>query len=800
MLKNYLLTALRNLMRNRVYSLINIVGFALGLSVFLIISLVVIDDLSFDRFHVDSRNIYRFLTQNVSTRNVNAITSGALTKEVMEAVPDVIATTRVFSFGQVNLTFFGAGENEQGIQRFILGADSNFFKVFPSFKIIEGDPDNQLKTPNTAVVTREVARALFGDENPIGKSVSGQNNQFQVTITGIVSDCPRYSHLHYDIIAPALVNPQNAVWWESWDNITGQGYLRTHQGVSQNSLEKQIQDVAELNGMNEQYLPLLQPLLDVHLGSGDIRFDGFNWGKSDKTQVVILSVIALLTLIIASINFINLSSARAIKRAREVGMRKVVGANRIQLMGQYLGESVLLTLIATVIAGITVQLSLPALTNFLGKQVNFTLTNSPILILGLFLTALFVGLLSGIYPAIILAGFKPVSVLKGAFRSSKQGIALRQGLVVFQFALSIALIASVIIVLQQLHYVVTMDRGYDTEQIAVTFMFNQQVAPHRATFMDELRKIPTIEAVGSTIHMPAFNQPGKYEARAEDSISDEMNLSVNFMFVGPDFIPALDLKLIAGRNFTKGSSADSNVSVVANEALVQACGWDDPIGRHVIVQDVNGNMVPKTIIGVVRNFQLFGARQEIEPLVLEYLPQGGGFVPFRIQAGTIPETMEKVREVWTNMFPDVPFNSAFLDDQFEAQYQGDRNFATKVGVFSALAIIIASLGLLGLTSYATEQRRREIAVRKVLGSSEGNIMFILMRDFVKWVLFANIIGWPIAFFAMRQWLSDFVYRITITPLPFIIAGLAALVIAMLTISIQAYNAALTDPATVLRTE
>lgn len=800
MLKNYLMTALRNLTRNRVYSLINIIGFALGLSVFLIISLIVIDDLSFDRFHKDSKDIYRFLTQNISSRNINAITSGALTKEVMESVPDVIATTRVFPFGQINLTTIGADESEQGIQRVVLGADSNFFKVFPSFKILEGDPDHQLNAPNTAVVTRDVAHALFGNDNPIGKVVNGPNNQFQVTITGIVSDCPRNSHIRYDVILPALVNPQNSVWWESWDNITGAGYLRAQPGVTKANLESEIRKVAELNGLNDQYLPMLQHLTDVHLGSGDIRFDVLNRNKSDRTQVIMLGAIALLTLLIASINFINLSSARAIKRAREVGMRKVVGANQMQLMGQYLGESVLLTFVATVIAALIVQLSLPALINFIGKQLTFTLSNTPMLILALFGTSLIVGLLSGIYPAIILARFKPVSVLKGSFRSSKQGIALRQGLVVFQFALSIALIASVIIVLQQLHYVTTMDIGYRTEQIVETFTFNQQVAPHRESYMAELRKIPTVEAVGSSVHMPAFNTPGKYEAKADDSVSDELNLSVNFIFVGRDFVEALGLNLLAGRDFSQATSADSNVSVIANEALVRACGWDQPIGRKLIVQDVNGNLVPKTIVGVVKDFQIFSARQRIEPVIMEYLPQGGGFVSVRIQPGAIQETLEQIQAVWKKMFPDVPFFSAFLDQQFDAQYQGDRNFATKVGVFSALAIIIASLGLLGLTSYATEQRRREIAVRKVLGSSEGNIMFILIRDFVKWVLIANVVGWPIAYFTMNRWLADFVYRMSINPLPFLIAGISALLIAMLTVSVQTYRAALTDPATVLRNE
>ncbi len=798
MLKNYLLIAVRNLMRNRIYSLINIVGFALGLFVFLVIALIVVEDLAFDRFHEHPEDVYRLLTMNRSVRAVNAITSGALTKEAMVSIPEVVATTRVFNFGQINLANFGADESEQGIQRYVLGADSNFFKVFTAFKILQGDPDNQLKEPNTAVITQDVARAFYGDENPIGKTVTGRNDGPTVTITGIVSDCPPTSHLHYDVIVPALVTPQNAVWWESWDNIAGCGYLRAQPGTSKEVLERKLLEIGELHGLNEQYIPVLQPLLDVHLGSGNLGFDVNNWGKSDLTQVKILSIIALLALLIASINFINLSSARAIKRAREVGMRKVVGAKRSQLMVQFLGESVLLTLIATVVAAISVELALPHLSGFIGRQASFSLIRNPELLLALLGVAVAVGLAAGIYPALVLAGFQPMNVIKGSFRSSRAGISLRQILVVVQFAISIALIASVIIVLQQLKYVTGMDVGYSVDQVAVTFAFNQNVITSKDAFMDELRKIPSIEAVGSSNNLPAFGSFGQYEARAEDSPSDERDLGVNFMSADADFIPALGIKFAAGRNFEKGSPNEDQV--IVNEATIRAAGWDDPIGRKIIVQDVNADLVPKTVIGVVHDFQFFSARQRIDPLMIEYHPENCGLIAFRIQGGKIRDTIPLVRDLWQKMFADIPFNSLFLDERFERQYQGDRVFAGKVGVFSTLAIIIASLGLLGLTSYATEQRRREIAVRKVLGSGEGRIVFLLTKDFVRWVLLANLVGWPLAWYAMHRWLSEFAFRMNMTLFPFITAGLAALVIAILTVSVQAYRAALTDPAEVLRTE
>jgi len=800
MLKNYFMIAVRNLFRNRIYSLINIVGFALGLAVFLIISLVVIDDLSYDRFHSDAANTYRFLTTNRSTRNVNAITSGALTKEVGASIPEAIATTRVFGFGQIDLSQFGGPESEQGVNRRVLGTDSTFFKVFPSFEILEGDPDKQLKTPNTALVTREVARALFGDENPLGQTVNSETGNFQVTITGIVMDCPKNSHIQYDIIVPALVNENNSVWWESWDNVAGHGYLRAQPGTSEQDLETKIQQTAELNGMNEQYLPSLQPLSEVHLGSTGYRFDVLNFGKSDRTQVVMLSAIAMLTLIIAAFNFINLSSARAVKRAREVGMRKVVGANRSQLMIQFLGESIMLTTISMVLAGIIVEAILPSLTQFLGKEVTYTLSNSPLLILALLGVSIVVGLLAGIYPAIVLAGFKPASVLKGAFQSSRQGVFMRQALVVCQFAISIALIVSVLIVLGQLKYVTTMDRGYSLDQVATTFTFNQQVAPQRDAYISRLKQVPSILAVGSTNNMPGFRTTGRIEGRPEDSITDENNISFYNFTIGDNFIPALDIKLVAGREFSADGQGDLDGNIIINTTAMRALGWEDPIGRRIIVQDVNGNEVYKTIVGVVKDFHITNARQPMEPLYMEYAQGGGGFVFFRIQGGQITETMDEVRAIWEEMFPDVQFFSAFADDVFNQQYNDDRNFATKVGVFSGLAIVIAILGLIGLTSYSTEQRRREIAVRKVLGSGEVRIITLLTSDFVKWVVLANAIGWPVAYFAMKRWLADFVFRVQIGPMPFIIAGLIAIVLAALTVSVLAWRASLMNPANVLRQE
>ncbi len=797
MLRNFFVVALRNLKHNPLYSIINILGFSLGLAVFLLISLIVLDDFLFDGFHEDRDNTYRLITSNVASHKVDTITSGALIRETNATVSGLIAAGRVHNFGTVNLVQFGAPESEAGIQRRVVGADSNFFEIFPGFHLLEGDPGEQLRAPNTCVVTEEVGRLFFGDESPVGQVVGQTDDNPGITITGVVMDCPTNSHIQYDVIMMAEVNEFNAVWFDSWDNIAVYGYLRAHDGVDQYELEQLIREVGERNGLNEQYLPTLQPIMDVHLGSKDFLFDNLNYSKSDKTQVIILCIIATLTLLIASFNFINLSSARAMKRAREVGMRKVVGARRGNLMVQFLGESVLLTLLAMIIAAVSVHLLLPSIANFVNKEITYTLTNTPALPISLVGVAIAVGLLAGLYPATVLSGFKPIIVLKGSFVRSVRGRTMRLVLVVVQFAISIALIASVFIILQQLEYIRSRDPGFVADRTMLTFTFNPEVAQSREAFMDELRNIPTVEAVGSAFSVPGDGTYGRYEGRGEDSMTGENNISFVRMVVGRDFLDALDIDLIAGRNFAE-SSADSGTCVLLNEAALELLGWTtDAVGKRIILLEPDGSDVDRNVIGVIHDFQYASAHQNIDPLMLEYNPPGGGFVIIRMQEGTLEESRERVEEVWTSMFPEREFFYQFLDDRISRQYRGDENFAVKIAVFSGLAILIASLGLFGLTSYTMEQRRKEIAVRKVLGSSESRITWLLTVDFIRWVLIANIFAWPAAFLLMDAWLNAFAFRIQLSVLPFLAACGIAVLIAVLTIITLTWKAALTNPARVL---
>lgn len=803
MLKNFFVVAFRNFRKNGLFSLINVLGFSLGLAVFLLISLLVLDDLLFDGFHKDRDNIYRVVTTNTASGKVDAITSGALLAASNRSLPELAGITRVHNFGQFTLDAFGGGESEAGIRRRAIGADSNFFKVFPDFTLLAGDPNDQLKRPNTVVISEEVAQVLFGDEPALGQVIRPTeegNGPEPATVTGVVANCPNNSHIQYDVILPALVTPQNAVWWDSWDNIAAAGYLRTVFGASGDSVQAAIRRIGVENDLNEQYLPTLQPLAEVHLGSSDYLFDFMNYGKARRSEVVALSVIAALTLLIASFNFVNLSSARAIKRAREVGMRKVVGAVKRDLVVQFLGESVLLTLLAMVIAGVAVQLLLPSLSNFVRREFTFSLLNKPILMLASVSVAIVVGVLAGLYPAAVLANFRPVEVLKGSFASSRSGRSMRIALVIIQFSISIALIASVLIVLQQLHYVSTRDQGFPADRILVNFAFGDDIAPSREAYLDQVRNLPSVEAVAASEGIPGNGAYGRWEGRGEDSMTQLNTLSFVHFAVDHNFVDAYDLSLLTGRTFSPTGS-DRGVGVLLNETAVRELGWTtDAIGKRVILLEPDGSERPRTVVGVLKDFQYADALQEIDPMMLESDRAGGGFVSIRFQEGTDEQTVEQVRALWEEMFPERDFNYQFLGDRIANLYFRVENFAQKIFIFSALAIFIAALGLLGLTSYSTEQRRKEIAVRKVLGSSEPRVIVLLINDFARWVVLANLIAWPVTWILMQRWLATFVFKIDLNLLPFFASGVIALVIAVLTVLALAWRAALMNPADVLHHE
>lgn len=798
MLKNYLLVALRSLNRNRLYSLLNILGFSIGIAVFLTIAVYVQDDLSFDRFHSKADRIYRIYTidnaRGVSSSHVG-ITNLALAFALRDADPAVEKLTVLFSTGN-NITL-RAGEHTAVAHRY-WHATGDFFNIF-DFKVLEGDPTEAFQKPGAAFISPEIANSLWPEGDYMGRSFEYPGSQVDMFVAGIIEPAPSNSHLQFDMLIRAEDHPFYQQATTSFGGLYALGYALLREDADVAAVGAHLDSLAAQNNFPSIWDPEIQPLTDLHLHTSHMLYDT-NYRKSDIGQLYVLGVIGALVLIIAAFNFMNLSTARSAQRAREVGMRKVVGASRGNMLIQFLGESLIQTFLATAIAVLLFELASPALSNLAGRPLELHLLGNPWTIPGLVAIALVVGLLSGLYPATVLAGFKPLEVLKGNFQSSTRGILLRRVLVISQFTASIALIAATIVAGQQINFIRTMDPGYNREQVLFIDAAGPQFNATRGSMIEEIRNLASVVSVGNSGSVPGQGY-SRTNVLPPDAQTQEDGWIMSVDNFDPYFLETLQIELAAGRNFDPARGTDSSNSLIVNEAVARQLGIsaEEAVGTQLNLGSVDEPQM-FDIVGVVKDFNFATVRHEIEPVIFGMQVNSSPSITIRIQPGAIENTLSAIEAIWENYYPDEPINYSFLDQQFEQSYRGDINFSAVVRLFSLLAIIIACLGLFGLASFVAEQRRREIAVRKVLGANESGIMVLLTTDFVKWVLIANVVGWPIAYYAMKAWLAGFVYHVQLTLFPFLAAGLGALLIAVATVSWQAWRAALTNPAVVLRTE
>jgi len=796
MLLNYLRIAFRNIWRQKTYSAINIGGFAIGLAVCLIISFYVIDDLTYDNFHKDAENIYHLLTVDNSEDEgalSYSITAGPLVAGMADAVPEIIAATRVTAM-RVNLPLPG-NENETDeettIATRVLLADSSFFDVF-SFEILASDQNHPLSDFKGAYISESFAEMLYPEGDAVGKPLINQQME-DAYIAGIFKDVPHNSHLQFDLIAP-LDTRDNPVWWESWENLSLTGYFRIYPEADPQIVLEKLNTYATENGFAEVFAVGMQPLLDVHMGSAHLRYDFLNNGKTDRMKVYTLAIVALLVLIIASINFINLSSARAARRALEVGIRKVVGGNRRQLFRQFIGESILTTFIAMLIALVLFEISLPYLNNFLQKDISYNLIENYNFSIFILITAILVGFLAGIYPASVLSSFTPVKVLKGKFSSSKKGVIQRVILVVLQFSVSIALIISVLIVLQQVKFLQKTDLGYNKNNVLVVRnVFREQ----SQMVKQQIENLAFVEGVATV-----SNLPGGTLVRLEiipEGHTRETGMMFDLLQIDDNLIDVLKINVVEGRNFDPEMITDPESSIIINEAAARKLNWTHPLGKKITMIDQNEDRLERTVVGVVKDFNFTTARRQVNPMIIVHI---GQFIPrylVRLQDDD-PAYQQAIEDIFHSVDPEVPFNVSYLEYIFSFQFQQDLVFAQNITIFAVLAVFIASLGLFGLASFTAQQRRREVAVRKVLGAPVSSIVFMMSKDFARWVLMSNIIAWPLAYFIMKNWLSNFVYQTEINWLVFVFSGITALVIAMVTVSFHVLHAAGTNPVLALKYE
>ncbi len=811
MISNYIKIALRNLVRFKAYSAINITGLAIGMACCILILLYVFDELSYDRFHENSDRIYRIYVNGALGDNTftAAVSPPPMRNVLLQDYPEVEAATRFNSFGFPVLRY---GDKVFSEEKFYW-VDSTFFDVF-TVEFVKGNPKTALNRPETVILTEKMAKKYFGNEDPVGKLLNADNRR-DYKVTGVVKEFPENSHLHFDFLAS--MSSYAFVDQQGWLNNNFYTYLLLRKGASEKEFE------AKLPGMVEKYVKpvienflntswddlkksgatyefILQRVTDIHLNSNLVAEIEPN---SDITYIYIFSLIAGGILLIACINFTNLATARSANRLKEIGVRKTLGSSRNQLIKQFLTESIMMTTIAVFLSLIVIEIALPFFGKLVDKDLSVNYFSNIYAIPLLVLFIIFVGILAGAYPALYLSSFNPAKVLKKETGQSGRNPWLRNALVVLQFAVSITLFIGTIIVYNQLEYISNKKLGFNKDQVVVVKK-TDDIGIRRdrimERFVNDLKSLPgVIDASNSNTIFGSGNfgnTPYKVYGANENHL-------MTIMFADENYASVYGIEMLKGRYYSKEFGTDTS-SLVINESAAKEFGIeDDPIGKQ-IVQAHGSDQVPYvfTVIGVMKDFHYQSLHEKIQPMLIHlYFPNGfGRNVSVKVSAAGIKNNLEEIENVWHKYAGNQAFEYVFFDEEFAKAYEAERRTSVIVTVFSVLAILIACLGLLGLAAFTTEQRTKEVGIRKILGASVPGIVVLLLKDFAKWVLISNIIAWPIAYFALNKWLEDFAYRIDISLWVFILASISAMLIAIFTVSYQSIKAATANPVKSLRYE
>ncbi|HZK95407.1 MAG TPA: ABC transporter permease [Prolixibacteraceae bacterium] len=806
MIKNYFKIAWRNLMKNKAFSFINIIGLAIGISVCLIIILFVYDELSYDRFNKKADQIVRVTFGGKLGGEVmkEAVVMAPVAQTLMQDYPEVLDATRLVKNNPTKISY----KEKTFDNEITCAVDLNFFSVF-TLPFVKGDPKTALVEPNSVVITEETARKYFGDEDPMGKVIEFKTYNATKKVTGIIKKIPANSHFHFDFFA-SMADVQAA---KSTSFLYGSfyTYLVLQKGYDYKKLQAKLPQVAEkymgpqlmqAMGINMQEFRkkgndiglYLQPLTDIHLRSdftvnlepgGDLRY------------VYIFGAIALFMLLIACINFINLSTAGASKRAKEVGIRKVLGSLNAELIRQFLFESILLAMIALVIGLALVKMALPFFNHLANKNLTLQILGNPFILLVLVAFGLLVGILAGSYPAFFLSSFKPVAALKSKFISKSKSISLRSGLVVFQFFISVMLIIGTSVVYRQLNYIQNKKLGFDRDQVLV--LRNSGVLGDKeAILKEQLRNDPRVVNVSRSGYLPVKSNYNNMTLTFPDG-NNLLSRRTNIYQVDEQYIPTLGMQMVEGRNFSKDFPTDSS-AVIVNETLAKIYGWGNRAVGHNLDLSTgnNGGYKGLRVIGIVKDFNFKSLHEEIGPVMM-VLQQSSGLI-VKAKGKDISGLISSIKSKWATFNVDEPFNYSFLDEDYKTQYISESKTGTILGIFSTMTIFVACLGLFGLVMFTSEQRRKEIGIRKALGASVAGIVNLLSIDFLKLVLVAVVLATPVAWWAMNKWLMDFAYRIDISWWMFVLAAVTALLIALFTVSFQAIKAAIANPVKSLSTE
>jgi len=789
MLRNYLKVVLRNIRRHAGYSFINIVGLALGMACCLMIALWVADELSFDRFHAKAADLYRVEEdQSYSGRVYHVtVTPYPLAPALKAEIPEIVEATRVVRFGG---QLFRLGE-KAFFEDNARAVDPAFLKMF-SFPLSSGDPATALSDPYSVLLTEGTAKKYFGSENPVGK-VLNVNNDFDLRVTAVLKDFPTNSYLRFDMLVPYELLKAKGLTNEEFGSNTILTFVELSPGTPAAAVDAKIKDFIKKRRPTSVTELLLFPYTRIHLH----QYFGYERDAAVK-YIYIFSIIAAFVLLIACINFMNLSTARSAGRAKEVGLRKVVGALKNHLVGRFYSESMIYAFLALLIALALVRLFLPWFNTLSGKTLSLSLwANKGILLAVVGITAV-TGVLAGSYPALFLSSFQPVKVLKGNLKTGAGGALFRRVLVVVQFALSVFLIIGTLVVAKQMSYMKSKSLGYDKEQVLYISLRGTTSQTYGA-LQEELRKDPRVLAVASSSHLPCAIGSNSGNVNWEGKDPQQVVL-VGMCGVDYDFLDVMKIELVEGRNFSRDLKTDATEAFLVNEEVRKLMNKEAVAGESFSFVGRTGR-----VVGVMKNFHFEEMQSKIEPLAVfmdmtDKGPQRANFVLLRVAPGNVPATIESIRKAWDVVNPRFPFDVRFLNDRIEEMYRTEERAGGLLRTFAVLAILIACLGLFGLASYTAEQRTREIGIRKVLGASVPQITALLCREFFLLVLLANLLAWPAAYWAMANWLKGYAYRTNLDATVFFLALALALAIAVLSVSFQALRAAVASPSESLKYE
>ncbi len=785
MFKNYFKTTFRNLKRHKGYSFINITGLALGMACTILILLWVQDELSYDRFNKNRDRIYRVVKYSDYGGNQLhvALTPGPLARAMKEELPEVMKATS-FDFAGGTARY----EDRLFSDVKVASVEPDFFEIF-SYPLIKGNPETALSDKNSIIVTKRLAERIFGSEDPMGK-VLNFNKTYDYQVTGIMENIPHNSHLQFECVIPFKKLEEFGRSVNNWKPNAFYTYIMLKKGVLEKEFNEKI-----LNFKREHYpdcrdFLYLQPLTKIHLYS-DLGYDIS--GHGDIKYVIIFSLVAGFVLLIACINFMNLTTAHSGNRAKEVGLRKVVGATRKELISQFYSESIFMSFLALIVALLLASLLLPSFNELSGKLLHLNTHGNASILCGLLLITLITGLFSGSYPALLLSSFQPVKVLKGTLKAGAKSSLFRRTLVVTQFTLSVFLIISTLLVSSQLRYIRTMKLGFEKQHLIYANIPFEYETKYES-LKNELLKNEEITHVTRMRNFPTSDHVNSYSDLSWEGKDPEYKYLFCIHDVGYDFFKTFGMTMADGRSFSTEFPTDEGAYVL-NEKAVEVMGIQNPVGK-MFAQGYNRG----PIIGVVRNFHFKSLKKQIEPLVFRLPLNHARFVFIKISSPDVVHTMNNIERIWKNFVPDYPVDFRFLDDDYDRLYRSESRTGTLFGYFTFLAVFIAGLGLFGLASFMAQKRTKEIGIRKTLGASVSRIFVLLSREFLILIVFSNIGAWPVAYYFMKKWLQNFAYHTDIKLIAFMASFVLSIIVTLLTVSYQSIKAALANPVDALRYE